>query len=102
MIDASHEPFDKNIEICRQVVDYAHKHNCVVEGELGHLVGAQFDEGEQGGNYSKEGHYTNPEEAVEFVQRSEVDSLSLAIVNLHGAYKLKGEQLLVWERIKAI
>src|SRR3989442_3842329 len=66
MIDASHEPFEKNIETCRKVVDYAHKHNCVVEGELGHLVGAQFDEGEQGGNYSKEGHYTNPDEAVAF------------------------------------
>jgi len=46
MIDASHEPFEKNVEICRKVVDYAHKHNCVVEGELGHLVGAQFDDGE--------------------------------------------------------
>ena len=49
MIDASHEPFEKNVEICRKVVEYAHKHNCVVEGELGHLVGAQFDEGEEGG-----------------------------------------------------
>ena len=102
MIDASHEPFEKNIETCRKVVDYAHKHNCVVEGELGHLVGAQFDEGEQGGNYSKEGHYTNPEEAVEFVQRSEVDSLAVAIGNSHGAYKFKGEQHLDLERLKAI
>ena len=48
MIDASHEPFEKNVEICQKVVEYAHKHNCVVEGELGHLVGAQFDEGEEG------------------------------------------------------
>ena len=55
MIDASHEPFEKNVEICRKVVDYAHNHNCVVEGELGHLVGAQFDEGEEGGNYSQRG-----------------------------------------------
>src|SRR5213594_2742850 len=102
MIDASHEPFDKNIEICRQVVDYAHKHNCVVEGELGHLVGAQFDEGEAGGNYSKEGHYTNPEQAVDFVKRSEVDSLAVAIGNSHGAYKFKGEQHLDLERLKAI
>src|SRR2546428_8420992 len=60
MIDASHEPFDKNIETCRKVVDYAHKHNCVVEGGLGHLVGAQFDEGEQGGKYSREGHFIKP------------------------------------------
>ena len=102
MIDASHEPFDKNIEICRQVVDYAHKHNCVVEGELGHLVGAQFDEGEEGGSYSKEGHYTHPEEAVEFVQRSGVDSLAVAIGNSHGAYKFKGEQHLDLDRLAAI
>src|SRR3989454_466049 len=102
MIDASHEAFEKNVELCRQVVDYAHKHDCVVEGELGHLVGAQFDEGEEGGNYSKEGHYTHPEEAVEFVQRSEVDSLAVAIGNSHGAYKFKGEQHLDLERLKAI
>jgi fructose-bisphosphate aldolase class II len=102
MIDASHEPFEKNIELCKQVVGYAHKHDCVVEGELGHLVGAQFDEGEEGGNYSKEGHYTNPEQAVDFVQRSGVDSLAVAIGNSHGAYKFKGEQHLDLERLKAI
>lgn len=102
MIDASHEPFEKNVEICRKVVEYAHKHNCVVEGELGHLVGAQFDEGEEGGNYSTTGHYTNPEEAVKFVKLSGVDSLAVAIGNSHGAYKFKGEQHLDLERLKAI
>ena len=102
MIDASHEPFDKNVEICRKVVDYAHKHNCVVEGELGHLVGAQFDDGEEGGNYSAGGHYTQPEEAVHFVRQSGVDSLAVAIGNSHGAYKFKGEQHLDLERLKAI
>ena len=102
MIDASHEPFEKNVEICKQVVGYAHKHDCVVEGELGHLVGAQFDEGEEGGNYSKEGHYTNSDQAVEFVQQSGVDSLAVAIGNSHGAYKFKGEQHLDLERLKAI
>ena len=102
MIDASHEPFEKNVEICRKVVEYAHKHNCVVEGELGHLVGAQFDEGEEGGNYSKTGHYTHPEEAVKFVRESGVDSLAVAIGNSHGAYKFKGEQHLDLERLKAI
>ena len=102
MIDASHEPFEKNIETCKAVVDYAHKHNCVVEGELGHLVGAQFDEGEAGGKYSSKGHYTNPDEAVEFVKRSGVDSLAVAIGNSHGAYKFKGEQHLDLERLKAI
>jgi fructose-bisphosphate aldolase, class II len=102
MIDASHEPFEKNVEICKKVVEYAHKHNCVVEGELGHLVGAQFDEGEEGGSYSTEGHYTNPEEAVRFVKESGVDSLAVAIGNSHGAFKFKGEQHLDLERLKAI
>jgi len=102
MIDASHEPFEKNVEICKRVVEYAHKHNCVVEGELGHLVGAQFDEGEEGGSYSKGGHYTHPEEAVKFVQLSGVDSLAVAIGNSHGAYKFKGEQHLDIERLQAI
>jgi fructose-bisphosphate aldolase class II len=102
MIDASHEPFEKNIETCHRVAEYAHKHNGVVEGELGHLVGAQFDEGEEGGSYSKEGHYTHPQQAVEFVQRAGVDSLAVAIGNSHGAYKFKGEQHLDLERLKAI
>src|SRR5262245_58315022 len=102
MIDASHESFDKNVEICRKVVEYAHKHNCVVEGELGHLVGAQFDEGEAGGGYSAGGHYTHPDEAVRFVKQSGVDSLAVAIGNSHGAYKFKGEQHLDLERLKAI
>jgi fructose-bisphosphate aldolase class II len=99
MIDASHEPFDKNVEICAKVVEYAHKHNCVVEGELGHLVGAQFDEGEEGGAYSEGGHYTHPEEAVDFVRKSGIDSLAIAIGNSHGAYKFQGEQHLDMERL---
>src|SRR5262245_43732439 len=102
MIDASHEPFEKNVEICRRVVDYAHKHNCVVEGELGHLVGAQFDEGEAGGSFSMGGHYTHPDEAVRFVKQAGVDSLAVAIGNSHGAYKFKGEQHLDLDRLKAI
>jgi fructose-bisphosphate aldolase class II len=102
MIDASHEPFDKNVEITRKVVEYAHKHNCVVESELGHLVGAQFDDGEEGGAYSHGGHYTHPEEAVKFVRESGCDSLAIAIGNSHGAYKFKGEQHLDLDRLKAI
>lgn len=102
MIDASHEPFEKNVQITRKVVDYAHKHNCVVESELGHLVGAQFDEGEEGGSFSMGGHYTHPEEAVQFVKESGCDSLAVAIGNSHGAYKFKGEQHLDLERLKAI
>ena len=102
MIDASHEKFEKNLEVTRQVVEYAHKHDCVVESELGHLVGAQFDEGEEGGSYSAGGHYTHPEEAVEFVKKSGCDSLAVAIGNSHGAYKFKGEQHLDLQRLKDI
>jgi fructose-bisphosphate aldolase class II len=102
MIDGSHEPFEKNVELCKRVVDYAHKHNSVVEGELGQLVGAQFDEGEAGGAYSKGGVYTHPEEAVQFVKQTGVDSLAVAIGNSHGAYKFKGEQHLDIERLKSI
>lgn len=102
MIDASHEPFAKNVEICRKVVDYAHKHGTVVEGELGHLIGAQFDEGEKGGGYSAGGHYTHPLEALNFVRQSGVDSLAVAIGNSHGAYKFQGEQHLDIDRLRAI
>ena len=78
------------------------KHNCVVEGELGMLVGAQHDDGEEGGGYSKGGVYTHPDEAVQFVKASGVDSLAVAIGNSHGAYKFKGEQHLDLERLTAI
>ncbi len=102
MIDGSHLPFDRNVELCKRVVDYAHKHNCVVEGELGQLVGAQFDEGEEGGGYSTGGAYTHPDEAVRFVRATKVDSLAVAIGNSHGAYKFKGKQHLDLDRLKAI
>jgi fructose-bisphosphate aldolase, class II len=102
MIDGSHLPLDKNIEISKKVVDYAHKHNCVVEGELGKLVGAQHDDGEEGGGYSKGGVYTHPDEAVAYVKASGVDSLAVAIGNSHGAYKFKGTQHLDLDRLKAI
>src|SRR5260221_1084242 len=102
MIDGSHEPFAKNAEICKKVVDYAHKHNCVVEAELGMLVGAQHDDGEEGGGYSKGGAYTHPDEAFEFVRPTRGDSLAVAIGNSHGAYKFKGKQHLDLERLKSI
>lgn len=102
MIDGSHLPFERNVELCKRVVDYAHKHNCVVEGELGQLVGAQFDEGEHGGAFSKGGVYTHPDEAVEFVRLTSVDSLAVAIGNSHGAYKFKGAQHLSLDRLQAI
>jgi len=102
MIDGSHLTFEENVAVCRKVVEYAHKHNCVVEGELGMLVGAQHDDGEDEGGYSKGGVYTHPEDAVEFVKATGVDSLAVAIGNSHGAYKFKGAQHLNLDRLKAI
>ena len=102
MIDGSHLASEENVAVCKKVVEYAHKHDCVVEGELGMLVGAQHDNGEEGGGYSKGGVYTHPDEAVEFVKASGVNSLAVAIGNSHGAYKFKGDQHLNLERLKAI
>ena len=102
MIDGSHLASEENVAVCKKVVEYAHKHDCVVEGELGMLVGAQHDEGEEGGGYSKGGVYTHPDEAVEFVKATGVDSLAVAIGNSHGAYKFKGDQRLNLDRLKAI
>ena len=102
MIDGSHLPFKENVALSKRVVEYAQKHNCVVEGELGMLVGAQHDDGEADGGYSKGGAYTHPDEAVQFVQATGVDSLAVAIGNSHGAYKFKGDQHLNLDRLKAI
>jgi fructose-bisphosphate aldolase class II len=102
MIDGSHLPFKENVALCKRVVEYGQKHNCVVEGELGMLIGAQHDDGEDGGSYSKGGAYTHPDEAVHFVQATGVDSLAVAIGNSHGAYKFKGDQHLNLDRLKAI
>jgi len=102
MIDGSHLASEENVAVCKKVVEYAHKHDCVVKGELGMLVGAQHDEGEEGGGYSKGGVYTHPDEAVEFVKATDVDSLAVAIGNSHGAYKFKGDQRLNLDRLKAI
>ena len=102
MIDGSHLPFEENIAITKKVVEYAHAHNAVVEGELGKLVGSQHDDGEGTGEFNKSGVYTRPAEAVEFVKATGADSLAVAIGNSHGAYKFTGEQHLDLERLKAI
>lgn len=98
MIDASHDPFDKNVEITKRVVDRAHKKGISVEAELGMLGGVEED------IKVDEGHacLTNPEEVVEFVRRSGCDSLAAAIGTSHGAYKFKGQQSLHFEVIDAI
>lgn len=101
MIDASHDPYEENIRRTKEVVDYAHSKGVVVEAELGQLIGEQFDSGEGGamGN----GIYTNPEQAVEFVERTGCDSLAIAIGTSHGAYKFtKGDPRLDFERLETI
>lgn len=86
MIDGSHFSFDKNIELTKQVVDYAHAHDVTVEGELGVLAGVEDE-------VSSEHHtYTQPEEVEEFVKRTGVDSLAISIGTSHGAFKFKPGQ----------
>ncbi len=85
MIDASSKPFEENIAITRQVVEYAHAHGVVVEAELGTLAGIE-DEVKVS---AEDSSYTHPEEVEEFVSRTGCDSLAIAIGTSHGAYKFK-------------
>jgi len=88
MIDGSHHSFDENVALTKKVVEYAHDHGAVVEGELGRLAGI-----EDAVNVSSEdASYTRPEEVEEFVARTGVDSLAIAIGTSHGAYKFKPGQ----------
>ncbi|MEG0751122.1 MAG: class II fructose-1,6-bisphosphate aldolase [Oscillospiraceae bacterium] len=88
MIDGSHQSFDDNIELTKKVVEYAHKYNVTVEGELGRLAGIEDEVNVSAENAS----YTRPEEVEEFVTRTGVDSLAIAIGTSHGAYKFKPGQ----------
>jgi fructose-bisphosphate aldolase class II len=86
MIDGSHHPYDKNVELTRKVVDYAHQYDVTVEGELGVLAGIEDD-------VAAEHHtYTQPEEVEDFVSKTGVDSLAISIGTSHGANKFKPEQ----------
>ena len=88
MIDASSKPFEENIAITKQVVEYAHDHGVVVEAELGALAGVEDEV-----NVSAEdSHYTRPEEVEEFVSKTGCDSLAIAIGTSHGAYKFTAAQ----------
>jgi len=88
MIDGSHLPYEENIELTKKVVEYAHARGVVVEGELGRLAGVEDDV-----NVSAEdASYTRPEEVIDFVTRTGVDSLAIAIGTSHGAYKFKPGQ----------
>ena len=88
MIDGSSKSFADNIALTKQVVEYAHDHGVVVEGELGTLAGVE-DEVKVS---HEDSSYTRPEEVEEFVSKTGVDSLAIAIGTSHGAYKFKAEQ----------
>ena len=98
MVDGSKHPFEENIALTKQVVEYAHAHGVVVEAELGKLAGVEdnisVDE--------RSAKFTDPAEAQEFVERTGVDSLAIAIGTSHGAYKFKGDPYLDFERLKEI
>ena len=98
MIDGSKHSFEENIRLTKQVVDYAHDKGVVVEGELGRLAGVEDDV-----NVSAEdASYTRPEQVQEFVERTGVDSLAIAIGTSHGAYKFAGEPKLRFDILEEI
>ncbi|MDF2569700.1 MAG: fba [Sporomusa sp.] len=98
MVDGSKLPFEENIALTKKVVEYAHERGVVVEAELGRLAGI-----EDTINVSaKDATYTDPDQAVEFVERTGVDSLAIAIGTSHGAYKFKGDCNLDFDRLTTI
>ena len=88
MIDGSHHSYEDNVKLTRQVVEYAHDHGVVVEGELGRLEGVEDEVKVAEG----EGSYTDPDQVQDFVSRTGVDSLAIAIGTSHGAYKFTAAQ----------
>lgn len=98
MIDGSKHPFEENVALVKKVVDYAHERGVSVEAELGRLAGVEDNISVS----EKDAIYTNPKEAKEFIERTGVDSLAVAIGTSHGAYKFKGEAKLDFERLAEI
>ena len=86
MIDGSALPYDENVALTKKVVEYAHQFDVTVEGELGVLAGVEDEV------VAEESHYTKPEEVIDFVTKTGVDSLAISIGTSHGAYKFKPEQ----------
>jgi fructose-bisphosphate aldolase class II len=98
MIDGSHHSFEENIRLTKQVVDYAHDKGVTVEGELGKLAGI-----EDAVNVSeKDAAFTDPDQVQEFVSKTGVDSLAIAIGTSHGAFKFKGEPKLRFDILEEI
>ena len=101
MVDASKQPFDENVKVTRQVVEYAHARGVCVEAELGQLGGIEEDvAGVDADDISK--HLTDPDQAVEFVEKTGCDSLAVACGTSHGAYKFKSEPKLAFDVIEKI
>ena len=98
MIDGSHFPFEENMELTRKVVEYAHKYNVTVEGELGRLAGVE-DEVKVS---HEDSSYTDPAQVQEFVENTGVDSLAIAIGTSHGAFKFKGEPKLRFDILEEV
>ena len=98
MIDGSHHSFKENIEVTRRVVEYAHARNVTVEGELGRLAGVEDDVQVSDENAL----YTDPDEVQEFVEKTGVDSLAIAIGTSHGAFKFKGEPKLRFDILEEV
>jgi len=98
MFDGSHYDYEVNVEKTKEVVEYAHARGVVVEAELGKLAGVEDEV-----KVAAEGAtYTDPDQAADFVTRTGVDSLAIAIGTSHGAYKFKGEAKLDFDRLSAI
>ena len=101
MVDASHAPFAENVKITKQVVEYAHDHGVVVEAELGQLGGIEEDVvGVSQDDIAK--HLTDPNQVVEFVEKTGCDSLAVAIGTSHGAYKFKTEPKLAFDVLHGV
>lgn len=98
MIDGSKHPFEENIAMTKQVVEYAHDHGVVVEAELGRLAGVEDNVSVD----ERSATFTDPQEAKEFVERTGVDSLAVAVGTSHGAYKFKGTPYLDFDRLEEI
>lgn len=98
MIDGSKHPFEDNVALTKKVVEYAHAHGVVVEAELGKLAGVEDNIKVD----SKSATYTDPEEAAEFVEKTGVDSLAIAIGTSHGAYKFSGDPQLDFDILREI
>ena len=98
MFDGSHYDYEENVAKTKEAVEFAHAHGVTIEAELGVLAGVEDDVNVA----AEDATYTDPDQAVDFVQRTGIDSLAIAIGTSHGAYKFKGEAKLDFARLESI